>query len=457
MYLKYLVPLGVMLVVGLIGCSTHRTGVTLPEPCPLGKEFTTYKPPRQPSAAVSTSLQLKEPTGVITLRQALSLALMNNPGLAAFSWEIRAKEARTLQASLVPNPELEIEVEEFGGADELSGFDAAATTLQLSQLIELGGKRSKRIQVAALERDLAGWDYETKRIDILTEVTKAFVDVLAAQERLSLNKELVRLAERVLNTVSERVKAGKVSPVEETKARVTLSTSRIELERAKRWLEATRKQLAASWGSTSPTFEKVDAELKVIIPIPSAEQLVYRISNNPDIARWIVEIEKRQASVELEDAMRIPDLTFRGGIRRFNETDNNAFVLGLSIPLPIFNRNQGGVLEARYSLAKADAERRAVSIQVQAALSNAYRELSTSFAEATALKNEVLPGAQSAFDAAAEGYRQGKFGYLDVLDAQRTLFEVRVQYIHTLSAYHKAFADVERLIGERLDAIKKTP
>lgn len=450
MYLKYLVPFGIMLVIGLTGCSANSIGVPWPEPSPLGKEFITYKPSIEPSVPVSTSLQLKEPTGVITLRQALTLALMKNPGLASFSWEVRAKEARRLQASLVPNPELEVEMEEFGGAGEQRGLDTAETTLQLSQLIELGGKRSKRTQVAALERDLAGWDYETKRVDVLTEVTRAFVDVLAAQERLSLTKELVRLAERVLNTVSERVKAGKVSPVEETKAGIILSTSRIELERAIRSLESSRRRLAAIWGSTSPAFKKVDGELNVITPIPSAGQMVYRISKNPDIARWVVEIEQRKASVELEDAMRIPDLTLSGGVRRYNVTDNNAFVLGLSIPLPIFNRNQGGALEARYNLARAGEERRAITVWVKTALAHAYQELSTSFAEATALKNDVLPGAQSAFDAAGEGYRQGKFGYLDVLDAQRTLFEARAQYIEVLSAYHKAFADVERLIGERL-------
>lgn len=456
MRLKYLVSFGTMLVIGLIGCSTHHIDAILPEPSPLGKEFKTYKPPRHPSTPVSTAIQFKEPSGVIRLRQALSLAMIKNPELIALSWGVRVQEARTLQTSLFPNPELGVEVEEFGGTGELRGFDAAATSLQLSQLVELGGKRSKRTQIASLERDLSGWDYEIKRVDILTDVTKAFIDVLAAQERLSLTKELVRLAEQVLNTVSERVKAGKVSPVEETKAMITLSTSRIELERAKRSLETTRKQLSSAWGSTSPIFEKVDGELDAITPIPSAEQIVSRISNNPDIGRWAVEIEQRQASVKLEHAMRIPDLTFSGGIKHFNETDNNAFVLGLSIPLPIINRNQGGVLEAQYSLAMAEEESKAVSVQVQTALTHAYQELSTAFVEATALKNDLLPGAQSAFDAAKEGYRQGKFGYLDVLDAQQTLFKARIQYIEVLTVYHKAFADVERLIGERLDAVKET-
>ena len=161
--------------------------------------------------------------------------------------------------------------------------------------------------------------------------------------------------------------------------------------------------------------------------------------------------------MKLEEARRIPDLTLSGGFRRFSETNDNAFVLGVSIPLPLFDRNQGGALEARYRLAKAEEEHKASEVRVRTALAEAYRALSIAFAEATALKNDVLPGAQSAFDATNEGYRQGKFGYLDVLDAQRTLFKTRDQYIETLTAYHRAVADVEQLIGERLDAVNNTP
>lgn len=457
MYLKYLMPFVAALVLGLTGCATQRMDVAWPEPRLLGKDFATYRPPHQPSAAASASLELEEPTGIITLRQALSMALMKNPELEAFSWEVRAREAQTLQAGLLPNPEYGIEAENFGGTGGFRGFDETETTFQLSQLIELGGKRSKRTRVAALGRDLAGWDYESKRLDVLTESAKAFVDVLAAQERLTLTEELVRLAEQVFNTVSARVRSGKVSPVEETKARVVLATNRIELERAKRGLETARRLLAATWGSTSPTFKKVKGQLDAAKPIPSAGQLVRRISQNPDIARWVAELEQRKAAVKLENAMRIPDATLSGGVRRFNETNANAFVLGIAMPLPLFDRNQGGTLEARYRLAKANEERKASEVRIRTALAEVYQALSVAFVEATALKNDVLPGAQSVFDATSEGYRLGKFGYLDVLDAQRTLFKARNQYIEILTAYHKAVADVEKLIGERLDAVKNIP
>jgi cobalt-zinc-cadmium efflux system outer membrane protein len=129
----------------------------------------------------------------------------------------------------------------------------------------------------------------------------------------------------------------------------------------------------------------------------------------------------------------------------------------LSVPLPVFDRNQGNRLEARYRLAKAEEEQRAATVQAHTALGEAYAALAAAYAVATALKNDALPGAQSAFEATSEGYRQGKFGFLDVLDAQRTLFEVRGQYIEALATYHQAVADVERLIGDRLQAVSSVP
>src|SRR3972149_1747368 len=173
-----------------------------------------------------------EPKGDLELREALSLALLHNPELASFSIEVRAAEARTLQAGLRPNPEFDVEVENFAGSGALRRFDETETTIQLGQLMELAGKRRKRERVASLERDLAGWDYEAKRGDVLTETSKTFVEVLAAQERLALTQELLRLAEQTFETVSARVQAGKVSPIEETKAGVALANSRIEHARA---------------------------------------------------------------------------------------------------------------------------------------------------------------------------------------------------------------------------------
>ena len=443
----FIIFFGILLLVFLIGCSAYQADVSWPEPRPLGKELASF----HPSIYADKQQQFSEPKGVLTLPQALTLSLMHNPDLRAFSWEVCSGDARTLQAGLRPNPELEAEIEEFGGSGVLSGFRGIETAIQLSYLIELGGKGGKRRSVASLETELAGWDYETARLDVLTQTAQAFIDVLAAQELVALNGELVHLAEQVFNTVKAQVEMGKVSPIEQTRAQVELANSRIALEGSKRGLVASHKTLASTWGSTSPAFEKVGGQFERTKPIPTAEQLATRILQNPDTARWTVEMAQRQAAIELEKSGWVPDLSIGGGMKYLNEIGDAALIFGLSFPLPLFDWNQGAIREAEYNLAKAFEERKSAEVTVRTALATTYQALSAASTTVTALKDEVLPGAQSAFDAVTEGYRIGKFDFLEMLDAQRTFFNVKGSYIDALAEYHKAVASVERLIGEPLN------
>ena len=285
---------------------------------------------------------------------------------------------------------------------------------------------------------------------MLTQVNRAFIDVLAAQKVVTLNEELVRLAEQVFNTAKAQVEAGKVSPVQQMRTQVELVNSRIALETSKRGLEGARFVLAATWGSTSPTFEKVEGQFEMAKPIPTVEQLANRIFQNPNIARWTVEIAHRSAAIQLERSRRVPDLSIDGGMKHLSESGDVAFILGLSLPLPLFDRNQGAIREAEYNLAKAFEERKSAEVTVRTALATAYSALSAVASTVSSLKNEVLPSAQGTFDAVTEGYRIGKFDFLEMLDAQRTLFDVKGSYIDALAKYHRAVADVERLVGEPL-------
>ncbi len=398
-----------------------------------------------------SAAEFPEPNGVLTLRTALALALVRNPDLAAFSWEIRAQEGREIQAGLAPNPTFDVVLEEFGGTGERRNLEAAQTTLQVGQILETADKRLKRKHVAALDKALAGWDYEAKRLDILTDTAKAYIDVLSLQERVALTDELVNLSQRVSYAVSERVKAGRVAPLEETRADVALAAARIAAQRVGHELEAARKRLAAFWGSTAPQFVRVDGNLFDFTAPPEAERLAALLSQNPDLARWATELKQRKAVVDLEKSKAIPDVTVSAGAQRFNDTHDTAFVIGLSIPLPLFDRNQGSVREAQARLNKGIHESQAATTKVYSTLAETYQLLSSSFEQASALRDTVVPGAQSAFEASTESYRQGRLGYLEVLDAQRTLFEAKGQYLEALAGYHKTRADVERLIGRSLD------
>ena len=453
--MKLLSFLVVLFALGVSGCMEPVSEAALGQPRPLGRQFSTFQPPARPMETPDVQ-EISEPTGDITLRQALALALMHNPELKAFSWDVRASQARQLQASLWPNPVLGVEVEEVGGTGQRSGFDAAETTIQLSQLIELGDKRGKRTKLASLEKELAGSDYEAKRLDVFTEVTISFIEVLAAQERLGLTEELLQLSEDLFDTVKKRVDAGKDSPLEETKASVTLSNIRIQHQKAVQNLEFARKQLASTWAGKEPVFKSVAGQLdpdpNKLPQIPPIDELTGLTAQNPDITRWSLEIDQKKAALELEKAKAISDVKLKGGLQRFNETNDNTIVFGVSIPLPISDRNQAGKLEAAYNLARAREKQRAAHIRIQMELARAYRALSNAYTEAVELKVNILKGAESVFEASKTGYTLGKLDYLNVLDAQRTLFKAKAQYIDALASYHTAKADVERLIGRPIDS-----
>ncbi len=455
MFARHMVALGAAGVIGLSGCTLHRVEASWPERRPLGGDIRAFQAPEDP-VAQGSSVDLRESIGSLTLRGALALALMNNPGLAAFSWNVRAQEALVLQAGLLPNPEFTFEVEEFAGTGELSGLGAAETTILLGQLIEIGGKRDKRKKLASLDKSLSGWDYETKRLDVYTDVSKAFVGVVSAQERIVLSEEIVKLAKKAAATVSTRVHAGKDSPVEKTKAAVILHTTRLELERAKRDLEGARKKLAALWGSSSPTFERAEGTLEEINPVPPVDHLAELTAQNPDIARWSTEFDRRRAAISLADAGKIPDVTIAGGFKHLSEINANGLIVGIAVPIPLFNRNQGEALEARFRLGQAQAEARAAKALTDAVLAETYRALTSAYTVAAVLRDDILPAAQSAYDMTNQGYKLGKFGFLDLLDAQRTLFEAKREYIDVLTDYHRSSADMERLIGQKLDTVTGT-
>lgn len=381
----------------------------------------------------------------ITLDTAVARALAKNPTLSAFSLEKQVRTARTLQSGLIPNPRLEINVDDAIGSGRFNGFGRSETTVQLAQLIELGGKRSARTNVSRIAEKVADWNYDGKRLDILTDVHKYFIDVLKAQNEVALMEELIGLGNKFFNAVGERVDAGKVAPIEKTKAGVALSTLKIEMGKAQLEMQQARRKLSSTWGSSEPEFGSVIGNFYKISPVPPLASLQREGFKTPYLERGKTEQEQRKAMVELERSKSIPDITFRGGYRRLAETNNNAVTFGISFPLQIFNRNQGAIAEAQYKLAQAQEEQRAAELEFSQSFLQAYQALTLAHSQAAALQSEILPAAQKVFDAVNEGYRFGKFGLLDVLDSQKTLFHTRKQYLDALAGYHKALAEVNRL------------
>jgi len=439
-----------LIIVSLSGCGSAPPRVDPPNPRPLGDEIKLF---RATSNDTNSTTGFVEPRGELTLGEALRLTMQHNPDLAASAWEVRARQREAQQARRHPNPEVGVELENFGGSQEFSGWNGSETTIGISQLLQLGGKRDKRFELSSIGAGLASWDYETRRIEAFTETSKAFIDVLAAQQRLRVNEEQVEVAKQILDSVAQRVRAGAVSPIEEIRAQVQWETSRTELQTMRHELNAARALLASHWGSSAPEFSHARGDLERLVPLPPLEHLVARLGKNPDVARWETEIAARTALVSLEAARGVPDLTLGAGVRYLNDPGATTIVAGLAMPIPIFDRNQDARTAAEQRVRAAREQQRATTIAVHTELSVSYEALAASHQRVTALESIILPRAQEASDTSQDAYRRGLFRLTDVLDTQRTFFELRAQYFEGLAIYHKAKAEVERLLAERIEAI----
>jgi cobalt-zinc-cadmium efflux system outer membrane protein len=384
-------------------------------------------------------------SGSITLAEALARTLRGSPELNAYNWEIRMAEARILQAGLRPNPELSIDIENPTGSGDYRNGDFMEDTLTLSQLIELGGKRPARVDEAKAGRAVVEWEYQIKRVEALKATTLAFIDVLAAQRRLELASEIVKVAQQAVNLTEQRVGVGKVSTVELIRANVAVSSARIEVEQAQRDIAAARGNLAAQWGVKEADFVAVSGDLDQHKDAPSLSSLRERLLGNPDLARWTAEREKRAAVLAKEQTLARPDVTLRAGPRMEGRAEDVTFVVGFSVPLPLHNRNQGNIAEARANLARLDEEKRGAEARAFAALNAAWQKLSGALKEIAILEESVLPGAQDAEKQLTEGYAAGRFTQFEVLDARRTLNAARGQQVRALADYQKARAELDAL------------
>ena len=382
-----------------------------------------------------------EPTGPLTLEAALALAADANADLSAARHELLAVDGAVQQAGLLPNPSLSLERVD-------TRHDTRETTFLLSQPLELGGKRQARLQAAQRERDSASAQLGARKSGIRADVIDGWFAVLAAQEQLRLAQEASELAERAAAATGRRVVAGKVSPVEETRARVAASTVQLDLLRARSTLAIARKRLAAMWGNPAPRFEKADGDLDTLPSLPDQALLHHRLAQAPGMALARAELDKRQALAKVELTRRLPDLTLNVGSKRSEELGRSQAVFGISMPLPLFDRNQGNVLETARRVDKARDELSSTALRLDAELAQAREDFDVARQQALTLRSEIVPGAQSAYASASTGFDYGKFGFLDVLDAQRTLLQAKSQYLNALAEAHRAKAAIGRILGE---------
>lgn len=378
---------------------------------------------------------------VLTLESALQTARDNNPELAAARWGIDIAEGERRQAGVLPNPQLSWEVEDTRKGSQ-------TTTVGVSQLFELGGKRGARLNVAGRDAELAALELERQRNVLRAEVIAAFQAAAQAQEGLQLAEQSLRLSERALQVVQGRVRAGSASPVEATRAQVQLSEVRLEQGRAEQALTVAYQQLAAVTGAARVQFSRVDGGLQANNDIPSRTLLLDRLEQTADLRLARLQIDQREAALGLARSQRIPDLTVSVG-SQYSETDRERInVVGLSVPIPLFDRNQGNVLAAARRADQARDQRNGAELRLRSEVVQALAQWSTAASEVQTFDRSILPSAQQALDAATRGFERGKFAFLDVLDAQRTLVAARLQYLQAQAQSSEARVRLERIFGD---------
>lgn len=401
-------------------------------------------------AVVTSSPSTAETSRSLRLAAALQRALATNPRLTAADRDIGIATGRRLQAGAVPNPEVSFELDNALGSGSYRGLRSAETTLQLSQLIELGGKRDARIAAGSAELEAARWQQVALRLEILSDTAVAFFSVLAAQRRITIYDGHIAALQRLTPLLQRRVEAGASPPAEVARAQIAADLVRADRERARTALAIARLELAALMGQDSPAFPQVAGDLSITGRPPSFQVVRRALDGNPQLVRFTALRAQRDAELLLERLKPVPDLRAGVAWRHFRETDDNAVRLGISVPLPVWDRNLGNIHAARETRAKVEAELAVARATLLLTLGRAYENLAGAAREIEILRQSALPNVKRAVESMESGYSQGRFTLLELLDVQSSAAQAALREAEALLNYHVALATIEGLTGRPL-------
>ena len=388
---------------------------------------------------------------VLTLEQTLALAEASAPSLEAAQAGVRATGAGRDVAGLRPNPTFNGGLEYFGGSGQYRGLRSAEATVGVALPIELGGKRSARVGVANALGEQSRVALVIAAADIRLAVTQAYIEAVAADRRVTTAREQAGIAGEAARAAGIRVRAGRASPIEQQRAEVLRINAEASVERAQRLSDVARGNLARRIGQPVTGaldlawFDRVQG-YGPSMPVSPGGTLALSAAR--------AEVATADAQVRLARSQRIPDVTVSAGARRIEETNDMAAVVGLSIPIPLFNNGRASLSQATAQREQADAMRRAAELDAGQSIASAQAEVANAATTARTTSGPVLAAALESARIARIGYREGKFGQLDLLDAERTLSETRTAAIDALATYHDAKARLERLTAAAPDPAK---
>lgn len=381
----------------------------------------------------------------LRLEEAIARAVAANPALAAESAELDAARARA-QHNALPTPYVVGgDLENVAGSGALSGVRSAETTLRVGRTIELGGKRSARISLGDAEVARQQHTANTARLEIESRTRTRYIEVQADQARLQAAREQVALAERTRHEVAGWVAAARNPESDLRAAEIAVAEAELAREHAEHELASARLTLAASWAAFSPDFDQVDGDLTPLPPVEPFEALAGRLPESPAQRAARLDADRIAARRRLAEASAKPDLQVSLGVRRLEALDDQGLVMSVSVPLGTRQRAAFSVAETDAELAALDARREADRIERYQALFETYQELLHARTEYETLRTKMLPKAEQALAFTRRGFEAGRFSFVSVAQAQKTLFDLRKRSVDAAARYHTLLIEVQRL------------
>jgi cobalt-zinc-cadmium efflux system outer membrane protein len=389
-----------------------------------------------------------------TLLPVYQIVLVNNPDIKIAIGSIMHAKGSVSQANLRPNPKAVIEVENFGGENGFSGFDGAEITFGFEQEIEILGKRSYRRDVARHGLAMAQHEVYSSILATLANAHQSYVEFIIAKERLNLAEKRMELSDKTHVTVKNRVSAAAASEIQHTKVDIEQEIAAIEKFKAQENLASARAQLERLLSTSSDKISSNKDILSVSFNLPHKAELITALNALPQVEVMKLKELQSKSNVNLAKAHRIPNPTIGFGLRHFKDSNSNAFLANFSMPIPVFDRNQGNLAQAQAEKLRASHEARSVALTLRESAEKVYEQLVSTSMEVSSYRSSIIPNAQKAYNQATEGYNSGRFSFLELLDAQRTLYEIQETYLDSLLRYHQAKAQVNFLLGVNKNLVK---
>ena len=401
-------------------------------------------------SALATNASAQTTAGTsLSLEDAITKTITQNPQLQAFGFAMRAQDGRILQAGLRPKPTLTIEVEDAVGTGEARGLRQANATVSIAWILE-GERRQERIDVAMTGSQVLASEAQIMRLDAAAQTARYYTLALEQQLHQVIADAGLQLARETVAAVERRVQAASTNRAELARAQADLARRALYREDIDHEITSARHLLAAQWGDLEPQFDNLSGaplELPTIEPI---DVLLSRIEQNPELDKFLSEQRLQESILRLERTAQSDPWRVSAGLRRIQSSADFGFVAQVNIPLNFGNRNQGRIQEVQETMQQSAAEREAAKVRIQTQLLRIYLELEHSIHRANTLRDDVVPRFEEALEEIRRAYDLGSASYLERLEVQEELLSARSDLAETSIQAHLDLIEIERLTGTRV-------